>query len=135
MMPVPVVSPLKVVVPVSAIGRSCRGGWVAGAAGRVCGAVGWGAGCTGRGAEAAWLGAGPGVVQQGAQVVVRLKGKAALDRLCRRGGNADAAQNLIDLVVGDTVPQPDLRLLYIQVFQNTVNRIIGTFAWHGDSSL
>ena len=28
-----------------------------------------------------------------------------------------------------------LRLLYIQVFQNTVNRIIGTFAWHGDSSL
>ena len=67
MMPVPVVSPLKVVVPVSDIGRSCRGGWVAGAAGRVCGAVGWGAGCAGRGAEAAclgcgaaWLGAGPG---------------------------------------------------------------------------
>ena len=28
-----------------------------------------------------------------------------------------------------------LRLLYIQVFQNTVNRIIGTFAWHSDSSL
>lgn len=31
--------------------------------------------------------------------------------------------------------QAGLRLLYIQVFQNTVNRIIGTFAWHGDSSL
>ena len=73
--------------------------------------------------------------KQGVQVVIRLKGKAALDWLCRRGGNADAAQNLIDLVVGDTIPQPGLRLLYIQVFQNTVNRIIGTFAWHGDSSL
>ena len=55
----------------------------------------------------------PDLVQQGVQVVVRLKGKAALDRLCRRGGNADAAQNLIDLVVGDTVPQPGLRLLAV----------------------
>ena len=133
MMPVPVVSPLKVVVP-GRLGR--RGGWSC-LRGRRLGRRLHRA--RGRGGLP-WLRGGlarrrAGVVQQGAQVVVRLKGKAALDRLCRRGGNADAAQNLIDLVVGDTVPQPGLRLLYIQVFQNTVNRIIGTFAWHGDSSL
>ena len=77
-----------------------------------------------------------GLLQQGVQPAIRTRGRAAVGhRLCGRGGDADTAQDLIDLTVGDTVPQTGLRLLYIQVFQNTVNRIIGTFAWHGDSSL
>ena len=77
-----------------------------------------------------------GLLQQGVQPAIRTRGRAAVGhRLCGRGGDAYTAQDLIDLTVGDTVPQAGLRLLYIQVFQNTVNRIIGTFAWHGDSSL
>ena len=77
-----------------------------------------------------------GLLQQGVQPAIRAGGRAAVwHRLCGRGGDAYTAQDLIDLTVGDTVPQTGLRLLYIQVFQNTVNRIIGTFAWHGDSSL
>lgn len=77
-----------------------------------------------------------GLLQQGVQPAIRIRGRPAVGhRLCGRAGDADTAQDLIDLTVGDTVPQAGLRLLYIQVFQNTVNRIIGTFAWHGDSSL
>ena len=50
--------------------------------------------------------------------------------LQRRGGNTHAAQNFIDLMIGDAGAYAVRRLALVQIRQDTVYRIIGTFAWH-----
>ena len=50
--------------------------------------------------------------------------------LQRRGGNAHAAQNFIDLMIGDAGAHAVCGLALVQIRQDAVYRIIGTFAWH-----
>ena len=50
--------------------------------------------------------------------------------LQRRGGNAHTAQNFIDLMIGDAGAYAVRRLALVQIRQDAVYRIIGTFAWH-----
>ena len=58
-----------------------------------------------------------------------------VDSIAEYNNSANAIGFSVYYYIDQMYSQPGLRLLYIQVFQNTVNRIIGTFAWHGDSSL
>ena len=48
----------------------------------------------------------------------------------RRGGNAHAAQDFVHLMVRHGIPHTGRRLLLIQILQDAVYRIVGTFAWH-----
>ena len=50
--------------------------------------------------------------------------------LQRRGGNAHAAQNFIDLMIGDAGAHAVCGLALVQIRQDAIYRIIGTFAWH-----
>ena len=48
----------------------------------------------------------------------------------RCGRNTHTAQDLIHLMVGHRVLDTGRRLLLVEILQNAVHRIIGTFAWH-----
>ena len=53
--------------------------------------------------------------------------RRAVQRHC---GNSHAAQDLVDLMIGHTVLHAGRRLLLVEILQDAVHGIIGTFAWH-----